>query len=367
MGHHVTLVAPQYGPGDASNPNLIRIPSRAVPFDPEDRMMKGRELFRQARRLDPRAFDIIHIHTPFIAHYTGIKLAREFGIPKVETYHTFFEEYLYNYVPFLPKGWLRYLARKFSKDQCNDVDALVVPSSAMLETLRNYGVTSPAEIVPTGIELSQFAAGDGKSFRRRHGIAADRPTMLYVGRVALEKNIDFLLRVLSEVRRDVPNVLLLIAGEGPATEWLKRLAAELNLQENIKFVGYLSRDQDLQDCYCAGDVFVFASRTETQGLVLLEAMALGAPVVSTAVMGTKDILHSQTGAFVAEESVGDFADKVVLLLRDSELRSRLGIQAAAYARRWSAEALAAKMIQFYERVLAEQNREVTANKYRRIA
>jgi glycosyltransferase involved in cell wall biosynthesis len=115
--------------------------------------------------------------------------------------------------------------------------------------------------------------------------------LVFVGRVAFEKNIEFLLRVTHELQRTTyPQIVLIIAGEGPAKNRLHRLGSTLGLETNLRFVDYLARGADLSSCYQAGDVFVFASRTETQGLVLLEAMSLGVPVVSTAVMGTRDIL-----------------------------------------------------------------------------
>ena len=175
--------------------------------------------------------------------------------------------------------------------------------------------------------------------------------LLYVGRVAFEKNVGFLLRVLPRVRRDIPDALLVVCGEGPALAKLTRLARALGLMEAVRFVGYLDRTTHLLDCYRAADAFVFASRTETQGLVLLEAMALGVPVVSTAVMGTRDIVGPERGALVAADDEEDFAEKVVRLLRDRALRARLSAEGREYARTWSATALALRMEAFYRWVL----------------
>jgi 1,2-diacylglycerol 3-alpha-glucosyltransferase len=349
-GHEVTLIAPDYGHGDEPDADIIRIPSRYVVVDPEDRMLRAGHIRRLTEELRSRHFDILHIQTPFIAHYTGLTLAKRLGLPRVESYHTFFEEYLYNYISFLPKAWLRFAARRFSASQCNNVDGLVVPSSAMLDVLRSYGVRTRAEVIPTGIELMRFRNGSGQVFRQRYNIPEDRPTLVHVGRIAHEKNIDFLLRALVHIARRMPDVLLIIAGEGPALKHLRRLAAELGMQNNVLFVGYLSRDKGLLDCYCAGDAFVFASRTETQGLVLLEAMALGVPVVSTAVMGTRDILAPGKGAMVAHEDEEDFAAKALAVLGDRGLRARLSTEAHEYARAWSAEALASRMLDFYQEV-----------------
>jgi glycosyltransferase involved in cell wall biosynthesis len=118
------------------------------------------------KRLAARRFDLLHIHTPFIAHYTGLGLARRLRLPVLESYHTFFEQYLDKYVSFVPSKWLRFAARRFSAAQCGDVDALVVPSQAMLDVLRSYGVKTQAAVIPTGIELAQFSHGEGVRFRR---------------------------------------------------------------------------------------------------------------------------------------------------------------------------------------------------------
>ncbi|HYN76670.1 MAG TPA: glycosyltransferase, partial [Lamprocystis sp. (in: g-proteobacteria)] len=145
-GHEVTLIAPDYG-RDAPEPfGVIRIPSRFLPVDPEDRVLRVRAVRRAGDRLVGRGFDLLHIHTPFIGHYSGLALARRLGLPTVETYHTFFEQYLDKYVPIIPSAWLRLAARRFSAAQCNDVDALVVPSNAMLAVLLRYGVRTRAAV-----------------------------------------------------------------------------------------------------------------------------------------------------------------------------------------------------------------------------
>ena len=172
----------------------------------------------------------------------------------------------------------------FSRRQCNALDAVVVPSSAMRQRLAEYGVTAPMTVLPTGIPLGQFAGGDGAAFRQRHGIAPQRPLALFVGRVAHEKNIGFLLDALAHAQQVAPGAMLMIAGEGPAMGDLRRRVQQLGLAAHVIFIGYLDRRQDLPACYAAADVFAFASRTETQGLVLLEAMAAALPVVALSAM-----------------------------------------------------------------------------------
>lgn len=353
LGHEVILIAPRYPQSGAqAEPGIFRVSSRQVPRDPEDRMMRRGDIRRLLPDLRRSDFDLVHIQTPFLAHYAGIELARALDVPAVETYHTYFEEYLHHYVPFMPRRVMRFVARRFTCRQCNQVDHLIAPSRAMRDALLAYEVRTPISIIPTGLEASRFESGDGEAFRRRFGIEAQRPVVVHVGRIAHEKNIDFLLRVMVSVCRQVPDALLLVAGEGPALAHCKRLSAELGLQKHTLFVGYLDRKRELLDCYRAGDVFAFASRTETQGLVLLEAMAQGVPVVSTAHMGTLDILGANRGCVVVEESQPDFAAAVADLLRDRAKREVMGAEARAYAATWSAREMAMRLVKLYRATLA---------------
>jgi len=362
LGHETVLIAPEYPATQAltEDGETVRVASRYLPRDPEDRLMKAGEIRRLAPALARRAFDIVHVQTPFIAHYQGVRLARSMGVPVVETYHTYFEEYLHHYVPLLPRSLMRLLARRFTTSQCNVLDALVVPSRAMQAALADYGVRCPMQIIPTGMEMDRFAGGDGARFRAQLGIAADRPTLVHVGRVAHEKNIDFLFRVLRRVAERRADVMLIVAGEGPALAHCKSYVESLGLSAHVKFVGYLSREAALLDCYKAGDLFVFASRTETQGLVLLEAMALGVPVVSTAYMGTADIVTPQRGARLAPDDEQGFADIVVELLADPQQRATMAVAAREYAATWSAASMAAKLVDFYREATRAAPRAVSS-------
>jgi 1,2-diacylglycerol 3-alpha-glucosyltransferase len=347
-GHTVHLIAPAYDTTSDDESGILRIPARSVPLDPEDRFMSYGKVMQHQDRLCAEKYDVIHIQTPFVAHYLGIRLAKLLGIPCVETYHTFFEEYLYHYVPLVPKRYMRIIARRFSRHQGNSLDGMVVPSHPMLQVLKDYGVTTPTEVIPTGIEPESFRQGDRAAFREKYQIAQDRPVLLFVGRVAFEKNIGFLLNVLQRVRQHIPEVLFLIAGEGPALKSLTHEAQALGLSGNVQFIGYLDRHTELNSCYRAADLFIFASRTETQGLVLLEAMAQGIPVVSTAELGTRDVLREGLGVLIAKEELDDFSGKVMRLIRDADLRRTLGEAGRDYAHTWSASKQAERLLAFYQ-------------------
>jgi glycosyltransferase involved in cell wall biosynthesis len=357
LGHEVHIVAPMYPAGHAEVEHVTRIESRYVMLDPEDRMMKPAKIQALLPQLSKRNFDLLHIQTPFVAHNVGIKLARLLDIPTVESYHTFFEEYLTHYVLLLPKFITRWIARRFSLAQCNAVDAVIVPSTAMSSVLQRYGCAAPIHVAPTGIQMEKFKSGIRSPFRAKRGIAEDRPVLLFAGRIAHEKNIGFLLTVVARLKSSHPRILMLICGEGPARGDLQSRVKRMDLVEQVMFIDYLDRETELLDCYRAADAFVFASRTETQGLVLLEAMALGVPVVATAAMGTIDILSPNRGALVAEEEVGDFAAKVSLLLRNRSLRMSMGAEGREYAKTWNAPATAQRMLDIYRGVIDAKGRQ----------
>jgi len=359
-GHRVTLICPDYpesitlerAKDQHDDEDILRLPSRKVLLDPEDRMMSYGAIINLLPILRGRTIDIVHIHTPFVAHYAGVKLARKLAIPVVESYHTFFEEYLYNYVRWAPRNWLKWAARFFSKSQCNAVDALVVPSSPMRDALQTYGVRTGMHIIPTGLNLDTFHTPPTSDFRAKLSIRDDQPILLYVGRVALEKNIDFLLNMMPFVLKETPEAILVIAGEGPAESHLQRKVAAMGLQASVKFVGYMRRDGALQDAYRAADLFVFASRTETQGLVLLEALALGTPVVALGAMGTLDVLNPDGGCMIAPDDPSEFAEAVNQTLNQPDRYQQLVDQAPRYAETWTAAQKTQQLLEMYRQQLA---------------
>lgn len=353
LGHEVHLIAPDYAVSTEDESWIKRIPARSIYFDPEDRLMKWGAAMQKLPELRHENYDLIHVHTPFVAHYFGLRLARELNVPCVETYHTFFEDYLHHYLPWIPKLIARSVARTISKRQCNAVDAIVAPSKPMLDVLRAYGVKAAAEVIPTGLQEHSFNEADGKAFRVKYDIALERPMLLFVGRVAFEKNISFLLEMTKLLIEKHPDALLVVAGQGPAEKSLHQLAADLGLGNNIKFIGYLDRNTELNACYQAADIFVFSSKSETQGLVLLEAMAQGTPVVAIAELGTASILIEGQGALIAPDNVAGFAEKVHNLLSCPQDCYELGKAALKYvSENWTAKLQVERMLHFYHHLIS---------------
>jgi 1,2-diacylglycerol 3-alpha-glucosyltransferase len=356
LGHQVTLIAPSYTDEDKQEEWIVRVPSHKIYFDPEDRLMNFGKLKALLPWIRDKHFDVIHIHTPFTAHYVGIHFGKKLDIPVVETYHTFFEDYLHHYLPFIPQFISRKLARTISRRQCNAVDGIVSPSKPMLDVLKQYGIKTPAEVVATGLDDSSFARVDGEHFRMSHDIPLAQPMLLFVGRVAHEKNIGFLLEMHEELIKKHPDALLVITGEGPAEESIKHSIDKLGISNKVRMIGYLDRSHELIACYKAADIFVFASKSETQGLVLLEAMAQGTAVVAIAELGTKSILIEGEGVLIAKDDINDFADKVSVLLSDAPKRQMIGEKGRQYAQeKWGAGVLAKKVAKFYKSTINQKS------------
>jgi len=356
LGHQVTLIAPSYTDEDKQEEWIVRVPSHKIYFDPEDRLMNFGKLKALLPWIRDKHFDVIHIHTPFTAHYVGIHFGKKLDIPVVETYHTFFEDYLHHYLPFIPQFISRKLARTISRRQCNAVDGIVSPSKPMLDVLKQYGIKTPAEVVATGLDDSSFANVDGEHFRMSHDIPLTQPMLLFVGRVAHEKNIGFLLEMHLELIKNHPDALLVITGEGPAEESIKQSIEKLGISNKVRMIGYLDRGHELIACYKAADIFVFASKSETQGLVLLEAMAQGTAVVAIAELGTKSILIEGEGVLIAKDDINDFADKVSALLSNAPKRQMIGEKGRQYAQeKWGAGVLAKKVAKFYKSTINQKS------------
>lgn len=356
LGIQVTLVVPDYPEREIGGDewHVIRVPSRAVPGDPEDRLMSPSTLYHLDRALAGTTFDLVHVQTPFAAHYASLRLARQRGLPCLATYHTHFEEYLSHYIPLLPRTWLRTAARTLARRQCNALAAVVVPSAPMLDTLRDYGVSVPLQVIPTGLPESQFKRGDGMRFCVRHGISPRRRVVLFVGRAAHEKNIDFLLSMLARARATDPELLLVVAADGPALPDLRSRATALGLEGHVLFVGYLDRNTELRDCYAAAEVFVFASQTETQGLVLLEALASGLPVLAIAALGTRSIVDPGRGAVAAATTPDAFAQQLIDLLGNPQRLAELAAEGLRFAHEWGADRPAQQLASLYGTLVARR-------------
>lgn len=359
LGHEVRLIAPKYSNHRCSEKWIKRVPSFQVPYDPEDRLMNYFQLRKLKKWVESEKFDLIHIHTPFMAHYFGLNLRKTLSIPCIETYHTFFEDYLHHYIPWLPEKFGRLFARWVSRRQCNSVDGVVVPSKPMLDVLTQYGIDKPMSVIPTGIDKHFLTKRNSDVFKLNYQLPMDKKILLYVGRVAKEKNIEFLLHVVKNISREYKDILLLITGEGPADKDLDLKIKELGIYEFVKRLPYLDRGNELLQCYSAADVFVFSSKSETQGIVPLEAMAQGTPVVAIAEMGIASVIKNNEGAFATKDNLEEFVSCVKKLISNDKLHASQSKKAYKYVKEnWTATAQAEKVVSFYKASIKHNTKNI---------
>ncbi len=341
-GHEVYTFAPAYPGFRADSPGVYRFPSTNF------RYYKGMRIAlpysRSALQLIP-SLDILHSHDPFSLGLLALWASRRYEIPHIHTYHTLYAEYR-RYLP-RPIRPSRELTERLSRAFCNRCQAIIAPSEQMKRELERYGITRPIYPLPFGLDEEEFARPSSWDARKALGLLPEEDLLLYVGRLGLEKNLEFLLRAYKRLLKDWPKVRLILAGEGPQRRALEDYATELGLQGRVIFTGFLPRER-LIDLYRQATLFVFASKTETQGLVLLEAMMAGLPPVAIGALGVLDLIVSGETGLLVNEDEGEFAQAVLRLLEDERERQRLGGAAQRWARERTARASTARLLEIYE-------------------
>lgn len=304
------------------------------------------------RQIPKLKLDLVHSHTPFSMGLFASWVARQQKIPHIHTYHTLYPEYVKFYFP----GFKRYnqrTAERLSAIFCNQATEIVSPSDGIREKLISYGITKPITTVPTGITRDFFATRDPRgTIRRRYGIPATAPLLITVARLGHEKSIDFLLRSFKQTLRHDPDAWYLIVGDGPARLHLETLARELGVAHRTVFTGFMRTKTDVIRAYATATAFVFASKTDTQCLTLLEAAATGLPLVARYDKPLETALSHETNGFFVRENENKFAWKVHRVLDDGKLRRRFGTASVKIAKAQSAEKRAGEMLAVYERAAA---------------
>ena len=356
LGHKVYIIAPKYPNYKDDDPDVIRTWSIPAPFPPKYRLSLLPWVNYPKVNIKELNLDIIHCQSPFPVGWYWIRVGRKLGIPVVNTYHTLYPTYINTYinVKFLAKP-LSSMTKWFSQYIYNKCDLVISPSPQMKDALIEYGVKKPIEVMPTGIDLDKFKNFNGDDFRRKYNIGKDEKMLLVMCRLGREKNVNFIIEALPLILKEIPNTRLVISGEGVAKPELIDLAKKLGVYNKIVFLGFLNH-QDWVNAYAAEDLFVFASLTETQGLVLLEAMSFYKPVVAVGEMGVVDVMEGfkkQRGGFLTKNDINDFAEKVIKLLKDKNLYEAKAKDARERALEMSSENMAKKMISIYERLIKE--------------
>jgi glycosyltransferase involved in cell wall biosynthesis len=353
LGHNVFIFA-QEDDYEDTEPFIFRYPSLKLPL-PVD-IPTALPVSSFVDQLLPKLkLDIIHTHHPFLLGQTAAGKARDLNLPLVFTFHTQYHEYTH-YIPIPQEqvqefikdrimNWLREYMRK-----CQHI---VIPSESMRSILVNdYGLVDRFTVIPTGLDIEPYKEADGASLRAEWGWVDDK-VIISVGRLAEEKNWGTLLQAFALALKEQPNLRLVLVGDGPQAQTLHQLADELGITERVLFAGRVPFEQ-IPAYLKAADLFSFASVTETQGLVTLEAMAAGLPVVAVAGSGTSDIVEEGVQGLLVQNDPQDLARGMVELICNPETAGTFKTAALKKSRAFDNKRLARKMLKVYEQAIQDK-------------
>ena len=343
-GHEVHLFVPGY-PLAVPEPGVHRMASMYMPLQPEDRMGLPWPP-SQVRALYGQRFDVVHIHTPFAMGWMGWSKVRTQGVPMVFTHHTLWEEYAH-YLKIVPLRTGRWIGRQLCDFYFRRSAAIVMPSQEVADSLVGTRVHQPYRVIPTGIRCQDLRDGDPTIAWQEMDLPEGTPLFLYVGRIGKEKSIDFLLQAYAQYRNNGGQTPFALIGGGPELPHLLKLCQRLELGDCVSFLGYRSRER-LKNYLAASRGFLFASQTETQGLVLLEAAAAGVPVIAVKATGVNEAVdHDESGWLLEPGHLDEFEAAMHRLDSSPEDRSRLSHRAQLWAESFSAREMARKMLDLY--------------------
>lgn len=353
LGHTCYVFAPGYPGYVDDEPGIFRFRSIKAPTNPDFRLAVPLSL-SVVKRLRSLKVDVIHTHSPFLLGGLGARCAHKLGLPLVFTYHTLYEEYVH-YSP-VARGLAKRLMRKISRDYCNKCDIVITPTQVIRDLLLQYSVQTEIAVNPTGIDLSQYENLDRNWLRLKYGIPADHRILLFAGRLGEEKNVRFLLRAFAMIAEGNPKTTLVLVGGGPLREELERLADDTGLASRVVFTGPMP-PSDMPKAYAGGDIFVFASKTDTQGMVITEAMAAGLPVVAVRAYGAANMVDDGVNGLLTTDDEQEFARAVTSLLTDTSLLNRLAARTREKADEMSSARCAKRLEEVYRSAVASRDRQ----------
>ncbi|MFA6006791.1 MAG: glycosyltransferase [Candidatus Paceibacterota bacterium] len=338
-GHTVKIYSPKnafFREEHTAHPDNTRIPSLSYYAYPDFRLSLPYDP-RLVNNIRKEKFDVIHTHTPGSIGLLGIGAARLFGIRSVHTYHTNLEEYLH-YFP-APEIISKYGVKKFVAIYMNRHDACIAPSTAVKRLLTDYGVSVPVHVLPSGVNFDDFdnLQPQPKAY----------PYIMSMSRIGREKNLAFLVKAFVLVSKSHPDIHFIIAGGGPYEDELREIVKASPVHDRIHLTGFIKHGE-LFPLVAGAKVFLSASTTETQGLTTLEALACGTPVVAVKASGVEDTLAGDNGGYLVPEDLEKFAEKVSLLLNNSEIRTAKSKEAKLRANDFSIESCTDKLLGVYK-------------------
>ncbi|MEQ1823363.1 MAG: glycosyltransferase [Fimbriimonadaceae bacterium] len=345
QGHSVSLFTSTNSGFVDPDPNTYRFRAIETPWT-KAYPLAYPPFFPMLKEFRKNVYDIIHTHTPFTLGFVGLRWAQSHEIPVVSTYHTLYDRYAH-YFP-LPRRYIRYKIAKHTNFYYNSVDHVITPSRASARWLRRHAVDTPISIIPTGIPPVAFF--DRSELRQTHGILPEHRVLLYVGRLAPEKNLDTLLRASAIAMGHDSSLRLLMVGDGPFREDCLSLVRALGIGDKVKLVGFVQRE-DVNQYYALADLFVFSSISETQGLVVQEAMSYGLPAIAVVGGGASAGIESGLNGFIVKNEALEFSDAIMKVLEDDRLYAELSLGAKRTVKAFSTDAMVEKVVEVYNSVL----------------
>jgi glycosyltransferase involved in cell wall biosynthesis len=364
-GHDVVVVAPEFEGMPEGEQDVIRIPA-IQNFNGSDFSVVLAAPGSLTDRLQDFAPQIVHAHHPFLLGNVAARVARTDERPLVLTHHTLYEQYTH-YVP-ANSSLLRRFVIEMATCFANMCDQVFAPSESVAGLLEARGVEVPIAVVPTGVDFDLFSSGDGRRFRQEHGVPGDAFMVGHVGRLAPEKNLGFLAAAAARFLQERDDAWFLLVGKGPSRDDFVGLFESRSLAGRLVTVGQLDHEA-LRHAYAAMDVFAFASRSETQGMVLTEAMAAGAPVVALEASGVREVVaDGRNGRLIERQDEEAFLSGLRWLAEcDADGRAAVREAARATGRAYSMERCADRALSVYRQLLAEHGwREKNADRWTRI-
>ncbi|MEQ7870305.1 glycosyltransferase [Chromohalobacter salexigens] len=348
QGHSVLIVAPKLDGQPRFERDVVRVVAMQR-FNGSDFSLPvpvPGQLYEAIEAFQP---DLVHAHHPFLLGDTAARVAQTYGLPLIFTHHTLYEHYTH-YVPGDSPRMQRF-AIALASEYTRLCDAVIAPSESIAELLAQRGVRAEkVRVIPSGVDTRTFAQGDGGHWRQRFGIPDDAMVVGHVGRLAMEKNLDFLAAALARFLARHPKARALIVGEGEARMAMHEHAAREGVADRFHYTGKL-HDQALIDAYHAMDAFAFASHSETQGMVIAEAMAAGLPVVAINASGVREVLRDGVnGIMLPRDDIDAFANALETL-QSSARREALRQGALESAHAFDERRCAERCLTVYRQVL----------------
>lgn len=348
QGHSVHVFTASHFRYKDPDPNTSRFLALTTPWA-RNYPLAVPPFYPMLHRFRKQPFDVIHTHTPFTIGFVGLRWAQSHGIPVVSTYHTLYDKYAH-YIPLFPKRYVRYKIAKHTNFYYNQVDHVITPSEASMKWLRRHSVHRPITVIPTGV--SRLLSVDRSETRQRLGIAPNHKVLLYVGRIAKEKNMSVLFEAAALVFASDPHARLWLVGDGPYREQCSQMARELGIGDRVKFVGFIPREE-VDAYYAASDLFVFSSLTETQGLVVNEAMSYGLPAVVVNGGGAGASVVDDVNGLLVRNDSEQMAESILTILNDEQLAAKLSDGALRTGREYSVASMAERAVDVYRSVIQD--------------